>query len=361
MTNRTRLAVAVLGLAGLLAGLPGAASAAGPARLETARAPTPHAVSARALADMGSEAEPGLCMHKAFGAGRLAPAAQTTTTTAFPTTIPLPNAWLPEGIAIGPGPVAYFGSRADGSIYLADLRTGQGRIFSKGPGTPSLGLKLDGRNRLFVAGGSGGDARVLDARTGAVLASYKFTTDPAFVNDVIITPKAAWFTDSRNPFLYALPFGRNGRLPPAGGFVAVPLRGDIVYGAGNNANGIARTPDGRALLIVQSNTGLLFRVDPDTGIATKVDLGGELLLNGDGLWLHDRLLYVVQNRMNTVVKLRLDRAGTSGTLLLRVGDQRFDTPTTIAEFRDRLYLPNARFTTTPMPDTPYNAVAIRRP
>src|SRR5947199_9508518 len=78
----------------------------------------------------------------------------------FPATIALPLGFPPEGIAIG-GHFAWFGSRLDGSIYRADLRTGAGRIVSPGPGTPSLGLKLDRRGRLFVAGGTGGDARVL--------------------------------------------------------------------------------------------------------------------------------------------------------------------------------------------------------
>jgi len=36
-------------------------------------------------------------------------------------------------------------------------------------------------------------------------------------------------------------------------------------------------------------------------------------------------------------------------------------PTTVAAFRDRLYLPNARFTTPPTPTTPYSVVAIDRP
>ena len=38
---------------------------------------------------------------------------------------------------------------------------------------------------------------------------------------------------------------------------------------GFNANGIALTPNGRALLVVQSATGLLFRVNPRTGEATR--------------------------------------------------------------------------------------------
>jgi len=276
----------------------------------------------------------------------------------FPTTIALPDGFPPEGIAIG-GHLAYFGSRLDGSIYRADLRTGTGAVLSKGPGTPSLGLKLDQRGRLFVSGGTGGDARVIDARTGKVLASYPLHAAPAFVNDVILTPTAAWFTDSTNPVLYKLAFGRHGELPAAA--TAIPLTGDLVYAAGTNANGIVTTPDRRGLLVVQSNTGKLFRVDPRTGAATTVDLGGETLINGDGLLRMGTTLFAVQNRLNTVAVLRLNAAGTKARLITRVTDPRFDTPTTVAAFRDRLYLPNARFTTTPTPTTPYTAVAIPRP
>ena len=116
----------------------------------------------------------------------------------------------------------------------------------------------------------------------------------------MLTPDAAWFTDSQNAVLYKLPLGRRGGLPAADGFVRVPLSGDWAQVAGFNANGIARTPDGRALLVVQSTTGCLFRVDPRTGVATRVDLGGEILTNGDGLLVIGRTLYVVQNRLNQV-------------------------------------------------------------
>ena len=65
---------------------------------------------------------------------------------AFPGVVPLPDGFQPEGIAIRKAPFAYFGSRVDGDIYRADLRTGKGRVFSQGPGgSPSLGMKLDGR------------------------------------------------------------------------------------------------------------------------------------------------------------------------------------------------------------------------
>jgi sugar lactone lactonase YvrE len=284
-------------------------------------------------------------------------AAQAGRPATFPTTIALPLGFPPEGIAVG-GHFAYFGSRLDGSIYRADLRTGNGAVISPGPGTPSLGLKIDQRGRLFVAGGTGGDARVVDARTGRVLARYPLAS-PAFINDVVLTPTAAWFTDSTNPVLYKVAFGPHGALPAAA--IRIPLTGDLVYTTGTNANGIVTTPDRRALIVVQSNTGGLFRVDPRTGVTTAVDLGGETLTNGDGLLRTGTILYAVQNRLNTVAVLRLNAAGTAARLSTRVTDPRFDVPTTVAAFRDRLYLPNARFTTPPTPTTPYTAVAIPRP
>ncbi|MFG1708966.1 superoxide dismutase [Nonomuraea sp. M3C6] len=274
-----------------------------------------------------------------------------------PDTFPLPNGFQPEGIAIGPGHFAYFGSRATGDIYRADLRTGKGSVISKGPGTPSLGLKTDGRGRLFVAGGTGGDARVVDLRTGAVLKTYPLATGASFVNDVILTERAAYFTDSTNPVLYKLELGHKGALP--GEAVKIPLSGAIQYTTGTNANGIAPSPDRKSLLIVQSNTGKLFEVDPSSGVTTEVDLGGESLANGDGLLLAGRTLYAVQNRLNTVTAIGLARDGSSGKIVKRLTDPRFDVPTTVAAFGNRLYLPNARFTTTPTPDTPYSVVAIK--
>jgi sugar lactone lactonase YvrE len=284
--------------------------------------------------------------------------AQPAALSAFPTSFALPDGWQPEGIATGPGAFAYIGSRVDGSIFRVDLRTGQGTVFSQGPGTPSTGLKTDGRGRLFVSGASGGDARVVDLRTGAIVKSYRLTTAASFVNDVVLTLGAAWFTDSTNPQLYKLPL-RHGRLPDAA--ETIPLTGDIAYAAGTNANGITPTPDGTGLLIVQSNKGLLFRVDPRTGATRQVDIGGETLVNGDGLLLRGRTLYAVQNRDNVVAVVHLNARGTAGTVVRRVTDPRFDVPSTVAAFGDRLYLPNARFTTTPTPTTPYSVNAIPRP
>lgn len=298
----------------------------------------------------------------AFVAGLLAvlvaaPPAVASAAPKYPTSFSLPDGFPPEGIAVDEGRSAYFGSRSSGAIYKVDLRSGQGRIINEGPGTPSLGLKVK-RNRLFVAGGTAGNARVLDARTGKVLKSYALATGASFVNDVVLTRDAAYFTDSTNPVLYKLDLRRWGRLPAEA--EKIPLTGDLVYTTGINVNGIAQTPDGKALLLVQSNTGKLFRADKKTGVTKQVDLGTELLTNGDGLLLEGRRLVVVQNFLNTVTWVKLDRRATKGVIDRKVTDPRFDVPTTVAAFKDRLYLPNGRFNTTPTPTTPYDVVAIAR-
>lgn len=274
--------------------------------------------------------------------------------------IALPNGFQPEGIAIDAGGTAYVGSLADGDIYAADVRSGAGEVIAEGPGTPSVGLKVDHRGRLFIAGGPSGTARVVDTETGELLADYQLTTGSTFVNDVVLTRSAAWFTDSQQAQLYKLPLSPSGELPDADEVETLPLTGDWVQQSGFNANGIALTPDKRALLVIQSVTGTLFRVDPATGEATAVDLGGVALNNGDGLLVIGRTLYVVQNQLNTVAVIRLDAAGTTGELVDRLTSPEFQVPTTVARYADSLFLPNARFGTPPTPDTTYQVTRIDR-
>ena len=270
--------------------------------------------------------------------------------------IALPVGFQPEGIAIGRAPVVYTGSRVTGDIFAADLRTGRGRVIVPGEGIPSLGMKVDG-SRLFVAGGPSGKGRVIDVRRRAVLRTFTLTTDPdTFVNDVVVGRRYAWFTDSRQAQLYRV--DRRGRsttvttLPLGGAWVQDRSPGAF------NANGISLTPDGKALLVVQSNTGFLFRVDPRTGVATRVDLGSTLLTNGDGLLLRGRTLYAVQNVLNTVAVVRLNRTGTRGALVDTVTSPEFDVPTTVAAFKGSLYLPNARFGDTPADAIDYQITRV---
>ena len=252
--------------------------------------------------------------------------------------IALPVGFRPEGITVGKGPYAYLGSLANGDIYRVNLRTGRGRVISDELGSPSVGLKIDRRGLLYVAGERSGTASVVGARTGDVLASYTLTTKPSFINDVVLTRRAAWFTNSLQQELYRLPRGRGAPI-----VTTLPLTGDWVQPAGFGANGIAVTPDGHALLVVQTATGTLFRVDPKSGKAAKVNLGGYVLTNGDGLLVRGRTLYVVQNQLGQVAVIKLDRGGRNGRLVKVLTSDDFDVPTTVTAYKGSLYLPNARF------------------
>jgi sugar lactone lactonase YvrE len=286
-------------------------------------------------------------------AAPIAPAPANAARPAGPPRINLPDGFQPEGIAIGRRPFAYTGSLADGDIYRADLRTGRGRVISQGDGTPSVGMKVDRKGRLWVAGGPDGDAKVVDTRTGRVLANYDLvgaSAAPSFVNDVALRKGAAWFTDSQRAVLYKVS-RRNGRLAQAR-VRTVPLRGAWSQVPNEfNANGISTTPDGRALLVVQSVTGLLFKVNPRTGGAVRVGLRGYSVSNGDGLLRRGRILFVVQGRDNKVAVLRLNGRGSLGRLVRTLRSPGLDVPTTVARRGSALYLPNARFGTTPTPAT----------
>jgi streptogramin lyase len=295
-----------------------------------------------------------------FGVAALLPG--TAAARPFPTEFALPDGFMPEGIAIGAWPTAYFGSRADGAVHQVELATGRGRLLSPGPGTPSLGIKVDSaRRRLFVAGGTGGDVRVLDAFSGRMLAGYRLFEGESFVNDLVITRDAVWLTDSDEPTLYRLPLGPRGELPRPDRITRVPLTGDMVDVPDvANANGIVTTPDGAALLIGQTSTGRLFRVEPATGVTEEVDLGGELLPRNDGLLREGRHLYVVQNRVNLFTKLELSPDARRAAVVARVSDPRFDVPATVAAWGNRFYLVNGRFSTTPTPSTTYHAIALEK-
>ncbi len=281
---------------------------------------------------------------------------------AFPEIIPLPNGFRPEGVVTGRGPIIYAGSLADGSIYRASLRTGEGEILVAGPGGMAVGLGFDSRsNYLFVSGGMGGTATVYDADSGAFIAQYQLTdTTPVFINDVIVTREAAYFTNSFAPELYKVPLGPAGSLPDASDVETIALGGDYVQVAGFNANGIVASPNGRHLIIVNTGGQTLYRVDPLTGEALTIDLGGVSLPSGDGLVLAGNTLYVVQNSLNQIAVIELNGSLTAGILVDTITDGAFDVPTTAALFGNKLYAVNARFSTPPNSDTEYDIVQVER-
>jgi sugar lactone lactonase YvrE len=258
----------------------------------------------------------------------------------FPEVIQLPTGFRPEGIEIK-GQTFYVGSVATGAIYRGNLRTGSGAVFIPGgAGRPATGIEL-ARHRLFVAGAGNGKAYVYDTRTKLLLKEYNFGASPTFINDVVVTHDAAYFTDSQQAVLYRVPLGPNGALGDA---QTIKLGGDYVHVAGQfNLNGIDATPSGKTLIAVQTAGGKLYRIDPQSGVAKLIDLGGESVPNGDGILLKGKTLYVVQNQLNTVAVIRLRHDFASGRLVTRLTDSDLAVPTTIDDHGKRLYTVNAKF------------------
>ena len=269
----------------------------------------------------------------------------------FPQTIPVPAGSDPEGIATGKGTTFYVGAREDGSVYSGSLRTGAGAVLVPAQeGREAYGLKARG-GKLYVAGGPTGSIYVYDARTGAnVDAEQLFAPGAGFINDVTVTRTTAYFTDSRNAVLYVYDRG-------AGTVSTLPLGGDYAHVPGQfNANGIAATPNGKRLIIVQSFTGKLYSVDPKTGAADLID--APLVTNGDGILLRGKRLYVVRNQNEEVVVLRLRDHFTRAVELARLTDADFKIPTTIARHGNRLYVVNADFGHEADPAAKYDVVKV---
>jgi len=278
----------------------------------------------------------------------------------FPQVIQLPIGFQPEGIEVGRGTTFYVGSVANGAIYRGNLRTGKGSVLVPGAaGKAATGIELDSRNRLLVAGAGTGNAYVYDARTAALIRTYNFASAPTFINDVVVTHDAAYFTDSMKAVVYKVPIGPEGQLGDA---QTIALGGDYAHVAGQfNLNGIDVTPSGKTLIAVQTAGGKLYRIDPATGVAKLISLAaGESVPNGDGILLTGKTLYVVQNQLNRVAVIALEPDLAHGRVVTRLSDPDFKVPTTIDDLGRRLYAVNARFGT-PNPQTlEYQVVQLRK-
>ncbi len=282
----------------------------------------------------------------------------------FPDIIDLPDGFGPEGIVAGNGTDFYVGSLGGGAIYKGDFEDGAGAILTAGAsGASAVGLDFDLRTEfLFVAGGATGGARVINTRDGSEVAAYDF--GGGFVNDVSIGPDGAYFTDSAKRSIYKIRLNALGI--PGSGVVTIPVSDAFSFTEGQfNANGIAVTPLGRFLIVANTFTGELFRIDRKSGEARLIDLGGASVASGDGILLRGRRLFVVQNFLNQISVVDfsgLDYAEASVSSIITNPD--FRIPTTVTHLGDELYVVNARFDVAPPgrapADTEFEVVRVNR-
>lgn len=135
--------------------------------------------------------------------------------------------------------------------------------------------------------------------------------------------------------------------------------GDFVITGGIDANGIDATPNGDTLLISQSCLGYVYHVDPETGFATLVDLGGIVIDSADGILLSGNTLYIAQAPLNQIAVIELTPTKSTGTLVNTITNPAFDFPTTLDKFGKSLYAVNARLGTAPPGgDIAYSVIKI---
>ena len=284
----------------------------------------------------------------------------------FAKIVPALDGAPPEGFTIGKGTTAYNGS-IDGSIFKVNLRNGQGEILV--PAEPDfdfvnechkLGMRVDPRsNYLFVAGCINGDAYVFDADSGEEIMKYQLAPQyESTINDIAITKDAVYFTDFAQPFIYRLPLSKNGRIPSdEDAATAIPLTGDFEVGDNNFgafANGIVATPDGKTLIVGNSGTSKIFRVDPTTGHADEIIVSPPLVGFPagfqDAIVLHDGVLFILTpdasdtyppvDRVQVVV---LNEDMLTGNLVGTIIDSDMDGVASGAMHGDSLYVNNARY------------------
>jgi sugar lactone lactonase YvrE len=266
---------------------------------------------------------------------------------AFPDVISLPVD--PDGIAVGVGTTFFVGDfEGDEGIYRGDLRTGAVRSLRAADGRPTTGLKYDQRSGyLFAARGESGWATVLDAGTGAIVADFQLAVGDTYVNDVVVTSNAAYFTESLRPLLYRVPLDRNGK--PIGGFDVVQLSGEFEQapvpcrGVRSSiiSNGIEATPHGEWLIINSYVDGALYRVNPLTGDARRIRLGRTSLCFADGNLLDGHTLYVMQSALGRMAVVRLSLADLTGRVDGYIGGPY--PMTTMARYGRSIYAVTAEF------------------
>ena len=307
----------------------------------------------------------------------------------LPSTYNLPgNTIFPEGItADAERGTFYVSSLTQGTVFRGRLGESNASVFlqPEQPGqdarVATTGLNLDRtRNRLFVSGAATGLAFVYDTTNGQLLGKYSTGVTPSsdsngvpntFVNDVAVLPNGdAFFTDSIIPTLFRLPasaIGQGTGTQPLEAWLdfnnsAFQYQAASDFLGSINANGITASADGQYLIVVQTNTGKLFRITVATKQVTEIT--GVTIAGGDGLILSQNTLYGIHQATPPIVRFTMAADLASGTANpLPNLPTNLLAPTTAALANNRLLVVNSQIDkllagTAPTPPFTISAVTL---
>lgn len=274
---------------------------------------------------------------------------------------------FPESIGADRRTAVFFtGSAVDGTVFRGALDAAQAEVFlpagSNGR-TNVTGVKVDEKSRVWIVDAYNGRVLVYDKHARLLHTFVLEGPGKPTVNDLAFSHGSAFVTDSARPFLYRLSV--DAADTPATTTVRPWLAVDppVVYSTGEgplgvNLNGIVASPDGKMLVTVQTNTGILFRVDVEQRTITPVVTRGADLLFGDGLLRIGDDVYVARNAANEIVMLKLDAHYRSAQLKSTMTNAAFAYPTGLAELRGRLLVTNSQLNARSNPKLPFTVVDL---
>ena len=153
-------------------------------------------------------------------------------------------------------------------------------------------------------------------------------------------------TDSFRPTLWRV---TNAQLRAGTGTPqAIPVGPEIAYASGFNLNGIVA--HGHELIVVQSNTGKLFRIEVKK-TTRAITRSRPTRSCGDGMLLDRGRLVVVQGSPAALLFLKLKHHASSAKLVATQTDPSLRGPSTVARARHLYLVVNADFATSTTPFT----------
>jgi sugar lactone lactonase YvrE len=302
----------------------------------------------------------------------------------------------PEGIAVDERSGRFFVSRTGtGAIFSGTLGTTTLSPFiTPAPpisGTPPLATGMKVRNGLlYVAGASTGQIRVYNLATPTAPPAI-FETGGGFINDLDVTKDGdVYATDSFTANIYKVDAAAVKAGGPATAVTPISVAPEITVDTTPgvfNLNGIVSSRGGDELIVVQSNTGKLYRItfgddrgDDDHGdhharaaqaapartIQEITVQGGDGdVKGGDGLLVDRGRLLVVRgstphNANGAVQAFKLNHHGTRARFESETTDASLSGPSTIARAGKRLLVVNASFTAGPTADGNFTVTGLAR-
>src|SRR3954447_4821665 len=258
----------------------------------------------------------------------------------------------PEGVAAGSGHTFFVGTVTDGTIYSGTTNNTTVTEFIVGAaGKSAVGMKVS-HGLLYVAGGTTGKITVYNIATKQQVAQFD-TGAGGFLNDLVVTRNGDVFvTDSFRPVLWHVTAAQV--QAGSGTPEQISVAPEITYATGFNLNGIVARDGGKRLIVVQTNTGKLFRIDLGATAASRriTQIDAPAVPGGDGMLLDRGRLLVVQGGPPAQISvLKLKSGASRARLDATITDPTLKGPSTIARVGKLLLVVNADFATSTQPFT----------